>query len=594
MKKLSIILALCLLLTLAGACGTAGSTDASVSYEASEVSYEQDDMEADESEEAEQTAPEAAEEAEEASVGASEEAEPEEKEYLVTFPLEEDFEITACMSIHPLLMSSGLVSTDGTGLGWITYLEDRTGVDIQMDLYSVVDSAEKQNLMIASGDYTDVIIGNFSYPGGTDGAVEEDVLMDIYPYGEYMPDYMDALYSDVNVLAGALTSEYYLTAFYGITDVNAKSDFGPAIRQDWLDAEDLETPVTYDDLHEVLKVFKDKYDATMWVTATGGVSGNFSGGYGVMEYCSGVGFPAWTEDGEFKFSATEEKFRDYIEMMHQWYDEGLIYPDFVSQGSLEYPDNSIIGEQKIGVWFTNVAMLNAEQDVLNVDAPEGDIEAFAWPVLEAGQAQGVTYGKGAGTAGVDAMTAVSVTTAAEDVETLCAVFNEFYTEEGSRFCNWGIEDETYTVDESGNKRFTELVTDDEYGLGVDAMLCFFVFKDGPYRYDYSKYTSFYDDKEMNACIVWTPEEGRPTTSIMSAEQTTEYNNIKADITTMYQEYTVKFITGYMDIDKEWDNFLAALEGCGLSRFVELGQLGVDQYSERMETIEEMMAEATNP
>ena len=34
-------------------------------------------------------------------------------------------------------------------------------------------------------------------------------------------------------------------------------------------------------------------------------------------------------------------------------------------------------------------------------------------------------------------------------------------------------------------------------------------------------------------------------------------------------------------------FLDQLEGCGLSRFMELGQIGVDQYADRLEGVQEI-------
>lgn len=513
------------------------------------------------------------------------------KERLVEFPIDEDFTITVSMSTHPLLMSSALVSPDGTGMGWVTWLEKRTGVAIEMDLYSIMDANDKQNLMIASGDYKDVIVGSMNYPGGVDGAVEEEVLTDIFEYADYMPDYMEALFGNINNAASALSSDYHLTAFYGISYPDTKSDYGPVIRQDWLDAEGLDMPETYDELHNVLEVFQEKYDSSMWITSYGGVPGDFSGGYGVMEYCGGAGFPVWTEDGRFTFSPTEDSFKDYLTMMHQWYDEKLIYPDFISQGGVEYPDNSIIAEGKIGVWFTFAAMLSTEESILNVETPEGEIEPFTWPVLENGKnVDSPAYGKTGASSGIDAQGCFSVTTASDNVPLVCAVFNEFYTDEGSNFCNWGIENEHYVEDAVGNKFYTELVTNDSYSLGTEAMMSLYFFKDGPYRYDYSKYLTSYGKKELTACDLWTTGNSSETKSTMTADQSTEYNNIKADVTTVYQEYMVKFITGDKDIDTEWDAFISDLKASGLDTFMELGQLGVDQYNERLTTVQEMMDE----
>ena len=78
-----------------------------------------------------------------------------------------------------------------------------------------------------------------------------------------MPDYMNALYSNVNYVQLGYSTDFHLTAFYGLNDSAALPDYGPVIRQDWLDAQGLEKPVTYDDLHEVLTAFKNAYGATL-------------------------------------------------------------------------------------------------------------------------------------------------------------------------------------------------------------------------------------------------------------------------------------------------------------------------------------------
>lgn len=74
---------------------------------------------------------------------------------------------------------------------------------------------------------------------------------------------------------------------------------------------------------------------------------------------------------------------------------------------------------------------------------------------------------------------------------------------------------------------------------------------------------------------------------MTTDQSYEYYTCQSDISTVYQEYVVKFIVGDKDIDADWAEFMSQLEGCGLDRFMELGQLGVDQYEERLVGVQEI-------
>ena len=583
-KRIALLLVAAMMLMMFSACGgseapaeSAASTPAEESV-ASEAAPQEAPAE-------EVAVPEDASILEEASV--VEEA-PAEIVHLVDFPLEEEFAVSVSMSTTPSLTGSSLIADDGSELGWAKWLQERTGADIEVDLYSFLDATDKQNLMIASGDYTDVIVGSLNYSGGVDGAVEEEVLTNIAEYAEYMPDYMNTLFEDINDVAAAYSTEFNLTAFYGINDSEAKAEYGPVIRQDWLEELGLESPETYDDLHEILLKFKENYGATLWITAYGGVPGDFSGGYGVAEYSGGAGFPTWVEDGEFKFAVMEEGLKEYLTMMNQWYSEGLIYPDFLSPGGTDYPDNSLITDGDVGVYFTYVSYMEAQQDVLTASNPDALIAPITWPVKNAGDEQ--KFGKAPNNSGVDGMGAFSVTTASEDVATLCAIFNEFYTEDGYNYCNWGVEGETYTVAEDGRHVFTDLITNDEYNLGANIMMTYYFFKDGPFLYDNDRYLASYSERQIEAAEMWTTSRSAAALSTMTTDQATEYYTAQVDISTVYQEYVVKFIVGDKDIESDWQEFMDQLSGCGLERFMELGQLGVDQYADRLAGVEEIFNE----
>ena len=572
--KFSILLSLAIMISLFAGCGGGTQPTRSAASSAAvptEVAEEKSTADA----------PSILEHSSEETLAVSSAEEPSEIVHLIDFPIEESFTITVSESTTPSLTGSALISDDGSQLGWAKWLGARTGVDIEIDLYSFMDAADKQNLMIASGDYTDILVGSLNYSGGVDGAVEEEVLTNIADYAEYMPDYMNTLFQNIDNVAAAYSTEYNLTAFYGINDPEAKAEYGPVIRQDWLDELGLESPETYDELHDVLTAFRDTYGATLWITAYGGVPGDFSGGYGFPEYCGGAGFPVEVKNDTFHFAPTEDGFQDYLSMMHQWYEEGLIYADFLSQGNSDYPANELFTGDKIGVWFTYVSYLDAEQTLME----NGTIAPMAWPTLKKGVP--CEYGKAPNNSGVDGMGAFSVTTASDNIPLLCAVFNEFYTEDGYDFCNWGIKDETYVETDAGDRTFTDLIVNDPYSLGANIMMTYYFFKDGPFLYNNDRYLASYSDVQLEAANLWTTSRSAAALSTMTTDQTYEYYTYQSDIATVYQEYVVKFIVGDKDVDADWQEFMDQLEGCGLARFMELGQLGVDQYEERLVGVQEI-------
>ena len=53
--------------------------------------------------------------------------------------------------------------------------------------------------------------------------------------------------------------------------------------------------------------------------------------------------------------------------------------------------------------------------------------------------------------------------------------------------------------------------------------------------------------------------------------------IRTDLINYLKTAYAQFIAGEMDVDKDWDEYLAQLESIGLSRFLEIEQEAYDSY-----------------
>lgn len=115
--------------------------------------------------------------------------------------------------------------------------------------------------------------------------------------------------------------------------------------------------MTYDDYHDVLTAFKNNYDAGLWLDSNGTLRFMcFSAGYdtilneqrddsliyvdGTAEYTPPRGLPG--------LSAPHDS----------WWNEGLIYQDFLSQTAISTPDSSLVANGKIGVWATDCSTMS--------------------------------------------------------------------------------------------------------------------------------------------------------------------------------------------------------------------------------------------
>lgn len=67
---------------------------------------------------------------------------------------------------------------------------------------------------------------------------------------------------------------------------------------------------------------------------------------------------------------------------------------------------------------------------------------------------------------------------------------------------------------------------------------------------------------------------------LTAEESDEYVVLKSEIDTYAEEMRQKFIMGTADIEADWDNYIATLEGMGLARAIEIQQEAYTRYTNR--------------
>ena len=311
-RTLSLLLVLTMILCLLSACG-GSEPAASVSSAQETVSAESDS--APEAAEPAEEAPEAAESAREDDETTPEEA-PEEAEAepapagdslpnYVELPITaEPITLTLWTTVNPMLADT-INSLDQCAL-W-DVLEERTNIHMDGKLISAMAGQEQFQLMMASGDYTDLLDSPGSnYSTGLQGALDDDVLVDLTDVvADCMPNYSAIVATNEEYQKGTRVDDGRIGMIYNLKPETYMPTEGPVIRQDYLDDLGLPSPVTYDDLHDVLVAFRDNYGATMWIPFSGSPLGNYLGaGYGVastyLTFMSGRE-PFYQVDGEVKF-----------------------------------------------------------------------------------------------------------------------------------------------------------------------------------------------------------------------------------------------------------------------------------------------------
>lgn len=459
-------------------------------------------------------------------------------------------------------------------------LEELTGVHVETTEVNFFTASEQYNVLLASGDYPDLIknLGTY-YSTGLSGALGDDIIMDLTDdLSAYAPNY------DYLIHSNDAETPYYLTdgkvlQFMGTYDSFINNQ-GLVLRKDWLEECGLDVPETYDELHDVLKAFKDKYNCSSAIymnnnctittltegynVATYNVSG--SGGAGG----SGSSLPYYVEDGVVKCSFIEDGYRDYLTMIHDWYEEGLMDSDFVS---IEYdPFSSYLSGQitsdQMGVWCTS------GEGIDNYTVP---VVCMASPVQNKGDKQHMTEMT---LAPADDITAISVSSACEDPDIAMAWLDYWFSEDGVAFYNFGLEGTDYTLDESSTPKFTDAVVNNEFGLSAsNYMRCRCAFGTMPSLM--LRYRSAYLNSDLvnEAWDVWTSNLDGTMAISSNVTMTTEQKEAETykatDIMTYANQMISQFCNGDADIDTQWDTFVSQLKNMGIEECIELEQAAYD-------------------
>lgn len=75
-------------------------------------------------------------------------------------------------------------------------------------------------------------------------------------------------------------------------------------------------------------------------------------------------------------------------------------------------------------------------------------------------------------------------------------------------------------------------------------------------------------------IIAPPETQIPPLA-QQADEVQEYNELRTTIDTYADESRVRFVVGDLDLDSDWDTYLAELENAGLEKFIEIQQGAYD-------------------
>lgn len=439
----------------------------------------------------------------------------------------------------------------------------QTNVDVELRMFPNETATERLNLDLNSGDYADVVGGWILNDSMilTYG-INQGVFIPLEDYfAEYCPKITEIL--DLPGVREEMTAPdgHIYTIPYVCDDTTV--GYSPYINSDWLENVGMEIPTTTEEFEAVLKAFKEQ-DANGNGDPNDEIPLSVPDGMSYLRnYLPYFGYnldsDTWLaiQDGKLVYIPTEEGYKEFLRYFTDLYKEGLLDPASFTQN---YDQIAAMGSSGdvLGCFSALASFQFAGRDQ---DEEYQTLTPFAGQVYP--QSTGIMHGS------------MMITDACDDPATLVAWADQLFTQEGGELYWLGVEGNSYVDNGDGTWSWNiggpigdDIATIREKGTlkyqtafpGIQPDFWFTGITDPDESYLITQRAKMLDYGELTLpAMTYTTEE---TETIAS---------LKADLDSYINQYGAQVITGAIDLDDSWDDYVSTMNTMGASELFEIYQ-----------------------
>ena len=572
-KMLALLLVAAMMLVVFAGCGS--SATSAVENAASAA--------ADTAAEAAETVQEAADAVEEAAAPAADAAPAEETaapepvegadeiEYPeISYPLVDETTVLTYWQSWPPFLNEISAPQDAAMYG---ALEEVTGVRLEITAVSTENESTDFMLMCAGGDLLDMIQKGYTHyqEAGAGDAIDDEMMIDMLPYLEqYSANYYRMMMEDQTFYNAVVDDQGRVPSIIGMYKDPYYTDQGMWIRQDILDEVGKSVPTTLDELEDVLAAFHDKGLTDPLVVLSEGNCDMLARAYDTNDKLI---------DGKIVNNSLGDEGKQLLLKMHEYYEKGYINIDFITYtDSNTKPPQDVVLSDNGGMFVEDVASIAGYVNMSN--NPKFDLEPMGQIRLTADQKLNTGF---IGQYAADKYN-VAISTNCDDVQLAIQYIDYLFSDDGFVMANYGIEGYTYTVGADGNYEFTDLILNNEKGFDWQLCQSLYINPGFPCLNDLAAQELTYNDAQKAAVPTWvgaydSSDETVPNSNWLSylSEESARQAELQSDLDTYQEEFRLKAITGQLDIEAEWDNYVATCKSMGYEELQEINQAALDRY-----------------
>lgn len=467
-------------------------------------------------------------------------------------------------------------------------------IEIKYNMIPGGDYGEKAQLLIAANDITDYFQLPFLYDYSA--AASEGMFLDLYEHKDKLPQYFELIEQTKDGVAGIMTptGNVYVLAGIGLPQFPEDRGMLPenvtTYRYDLFEKHNIPIPTTLDELYEAAKELKKLYPDvypvnTRWKKLD------------PLFYANHTVNSVYWNGEEYVMGLFEEGYKEALQFANKLYEEGLLDPEYLLETddtlkSKELNDQTFI---VLADWFTTPGEFTRLSETGQIFAatlwPDNPKYGKAWQCIQRVNevSRNVFY-------------SAVISSKVEDVDGILEFINRSLDDDAVRLLNWGIEGETYTVDENGNLQFVDEImnADDPWiaadkwgmrasrnkrpGLGIiDDSTAFVALAPNDYLYyegelhiePFEKspyYLSFpYPDNE------YIPPMFNEPILQFTTEESQERSQMMTLLETYRDEMEAKFVSGEESFDN-WDDYMQNIRDMvDVDRLLEIHNNAAQRY-----------------
>jgi len=468
-------------------------------------------------------------------------------------------------------------------------LEKRTGVHIDF-IHPLEGStgSEAFTTMLTSSDRPDFIEYYWdAYSGGPQQALDDGVLIALDDYlKDCAPNYYDYMEGEKGKAADyryklmATTEKGNYFGFNVLNVGNAKAFAGLYVRGDKLEEWGMERPETIDEWTALFakakaegfeKPLTGQIDAFSFQSAR---THSFNTAFN-------VGKDFYLEDGKVVFGPFQPGFKEYVNQLAEWTKAGYVDTGFVTNDAAKVEGN-IANDISIASWGFIGSAMGKITPAAREKNPNFSLVACPAPAANKGEISKFQMRYNEAT-----NTAVGITPECGNYEAAISWYDYFYSEEGTILQVFGVEGDTFTVEEiDGEKHYVytdKIINHEGTDSMTNALYKYMLPANHPGYNQHADYLNGYYqyEEQKEALEIWNRASDLAADVVLPTlaytEDELEENTTIKEIANPALEVAIcDTILGKRSIDK-WDDAIAEAKANGYDDYIANVQAAYDRF-----------------